>query len=136
MDAERKSSGRAAALLLAAVFALSGCDSPQRTLDGLRQGVADYAEAPSDASAAKIEEGFARLDRQIEDLQAKGGGAEARALRDERDLLKARFAGARLGAGLQGLKQAARQVGEAFRQAGETIGVAPRSSPVRPGDDE
>ena len=132
MDAARK----LAWLLVAAALLLGGCDSPQRTLDGLRRDVADYAATPSDVSAAKIEEGFARLDRQIEELQAKGRGAEARALQDERDLLKARFAGARLGAGLQGLKQAARQVGEAFRQAGETIGGAPRSTPVRPGDDE
>lgn len=132
MGAARKS----AWLLVAAALLLGGCDSPQRTLDGLRRDVAEYAAAPSDVSAAKIEEGFARIDRQIEELQAKGRGAEARALQDERDLLKARFAGARLGAGLQGLKQAAQQVGEAFRQAGETIGGAPRATPGRAFSDE
>ncbi len=126
----------AALVLAAAAFVMAGCDSPQHTLEEVRFEVGAYTAAPNAEGVAKVDEGFERLDRQIAALQAKGKAAEARALREERDVLKARYAGARVAAGLQGLKHAAHQVGEALRQAGETLGGPHRGTPAAGGEEE
>ncbi len=116
-------------LLAVTVLAVAGCDSPRRTLEEVRREVGAYASAPSGESATKIDEAFDRLDRQIGELRAKGKTAEARTLQEERDTIKARYTGAKVAAGLQGLKHAAQQVGEALRQAGETLGGAQQGDP-------
>ena len=112
----------AAALLAVILFSAPGCDSPQDTLQTLRKEVSAYATSPTDAAAAKIDEGFARLDGQIAKARAAGQTAEATSMGQERDALQAQYAAARMTASLLKAKEAAANVGEAFRKAGEAFG--------------
>jgi hypothetical protein len=112
----------AAALLAVILFSAPGCDSPQDTLQSLRKEVSAYATSPTDAAAAKIDEGFARLDGQIAKARAAGQTAEATSMGQERDALQAQYAAARMTASLLKAKEAAANVGEAFRKAGEAFG--------------
>jgi hypothetical protein len=112
----------ATALLAVILFSAPGCDSPQDTLQSLRKEVSAYATSPTDAAAAKIDEGFARLDGQIAKARAAGQTAEASSMGQERDALQAQYAAARMTASLLKAKEAAANVGEAFRKAGEAFG--------------
>ena len=112
----------AAALLAGLLFSAPCCDSPQDTLQSLRKEVSAYAASPTDAAAAKIDEGFARLDGQITKARAAGQTAEATSMGQERDALQAQYAAARMTASLLKAKEAAANVGEAFRKAGEAFG--------------
>ena len=114
----------AIALVLSAVvlFSMPGCPKPQDTLQTLQKEVSAYATSPTDAAAAKIDEGFARLDGQITKARAAGQTAEATSMGQERDALQAQYAAARMSASLLKAKEAAANVGEAFRKAGEAFG--------------
>ena len=113
-----------AALLAIILFSAPGCDKPQDTLQTLQKEVSVYATSPTDSAAAKIDEGFARLDRQIAEARAAGDIAEADGLGQQRDTLQAQYAAARMTASLLKAKEAAANVGEAFRKAGEAFGKA------------
>lgn len=112
----------AAAFLAGLLFSAPGCDSAQDTLQSLRKEVSAYATSPTDAAAAKIDQGFARLDGQITKARAAGQTAEATSMGQERDALEAQYAAARMTASLLKAKEAAANVGEAFRKAGEAFG--------------
>lgn len=114
----------AAALWAVILFAAPGCDKPQDTLQALQKEVSAYATSPTDVAAAKIDEGFARLDGQIADARAAGDTAVADGLSQQRDTLQAQYAAARMTASLLKAKEAAANVGEAFRKAGEAFGKA------------
>ena len=119
-------------VLAAAVAFIAGCDSPRGTLEELRKEVAAYVAAPAGADTGKIDAGFQKLGAQIAELRGKGNNAEADALQQERDVLKARYTGAKMAAGLQGLQQAAKVIGNAVRQAGEVFGETLRGSSPSP----
>jgi hypothetical protein len=103
---------------------LSGCEKPEDTLDALRQEVSRYSTDPSDEAAAKIDAGFATLDAQIAKLRDRGKTAEADNIANQRDALHAQHAAARMTASLLKAKEAAANVGEAFRKVGEALGQA------------
>ena len=104
---------------------LAGCERPpQDTLENLRQEVSRYGADPSDESAAKIDTGFAALDAQIAKLRDRGKTAEADNIANQRDALHAQYAAARMTASLLKAKEAAANVGEAFRKVGEALGQA------------
>jgi hypothetical protein len=63
---------RALAALLLGAALLSGCDSPQRTIDSLRKELMEFKAAPDDAKEARIEADFAKLENQIAVVQQKG----------------------------------------------------------------
>lgn len=60
------------ALLLGALALVIGCDSPQRTVTSLRKEIAEFKAAPDDKRGAKIDQDFAKLERQIAELQQRG----------------------------------------------------------------
>ncbi len=103
---------------------LPGCDSPQKTADTLRRDIAAFPAAPDAEASRKIEENLSRLQVQIDKLRSAGKDAEANGWQQELTSLQIQYAGARVGAGLQKAKQAADGIGEAFRQAGQSIGEA------------
>jgi hypothetical protein len=103
---------------------LSGCERPEDTLDTLRQEVSRYSTDPSDEAAAKIDTGFAALDAHIAKLRDRGKTAEADNIANQRDALQAQYAAARMTASLLKAKEAAANVGEAFRKVGEALGQA------------
>ena len=101
---------------------LSGCERPEDTLETLRQEVSRYSTGPSDEAAAKIDVGFATLDAQIAKLRDHGKTAEADNIANQRDALQAQYAAARMTASLLKAKEAAANVGQAFRKVGEALG--------------
>jgi hypothetical protein len=103
---------------------LSGCERPEDTLDTLRQEVSRYSTDPSDEAAAKIDAGFATLDAQIAKLRDRGKTEEAGNIANQRDALQAQYAAARMTVSLLKAKEAAANVGEAFRKVGEALGQA------------
>lgn len=112
-------------LLLAACLPfLSGCERPEDTLNALRQDVSRYSAGRTDEAAAKIDAGFAALDAQIAKLRDRGKTAEAENIANQRDALQAQYAAARMTASLLKAKEAAANVGEAFRKVGEALGQA------------
>ena len=115
--------------LFSVVFAacllfFSGCEKPENTLDTLRQDVSRYSAGPTDEVAAKIDANFAKLDDQIAKLRDRGKTAEADNIANHRDALQAQYAAARMTASLLKAKEAAANVGEAFRKVGEALGQA------------
>ncbi len=103
---------------------LSGCERPEDTLDSLQQDVSRYSASPTDEAAAKIDAGFDALDAQIAKLRDRGKTVEADNIANQRDALQAQYAAARMTASLLKAKEAAANVGEAFRKVGEALGQA------------
>jgi uncharacterized lipoprotein YajG len=106
------------------LFFVPGCDKPQDTLQTLQKEVSAYAAAPTDEAAAKIDQGFTRLDSQIVKIRTDGNTAEAGGLGQQRDALQTQYTAARMTASLLKAKEAAANVGKAFRKAGEAFGQA------------
>jgi len=113
-----------AAWVVSSIALLSGCSKPEDVLQSLQKEVSAYASAPSDEAAAKIDANFSKLDAQITALREKGQGEVAVDLQNRRDALRAQYAAARMTASLLQAKEAAANVGEAFRKAGEAFGQA------------
>jgi major membrane immunogen (membrane-anchored lipoprotein) len=99
----------------------TGCEKPENTLRTLQDGVSSYASKPSDEAAAKIDANFTKLDAQIADLRGSGKTDQAESIAQQRDALQAQYAAARMTASLLKAKEAAANVGEAFRKVGEAL---------------
>lgn len=116
---------------LLAVFLLLGifpaCDSSQKTIDQLRQEIADYPLAPTPVAEARISQGFADLDAEIARLQAHGRSSDAAALQGVRNELQGQYDTARVTATLRKTTEAVQQLGETVRQAGQQLGEIFRS---------
>ena len=107
-----------------ALLALAGCDSPERTSASLRHDLDAYSQSPEAATAVKIEAGFGKLAGQIDKLRAAGRTGEADTWQQELDVLRLRFTAAKMAGNIQNMKQAAENLGDAFRQAGQALGEA------------
>jgi len=114
--------GVAALLCLAAV--LSSCDSPRKAAESLGVTITEYSAHPRPETAAKVEKDFTLLDAQIEKLRAGDRGVEADIWQQERDKLQLRYAAAQMAGNIQTVQQAAQELGNAFRKAGQAIGDA------------
>ena len=99
----------------------TGCEKPENTLRTLQDEVSAYASKPSDEAAAKIDANFTKLDAQIADLRGSGKTDQAESIAQQRDALQAQYAAARMTASLLKAKEAAANVGEAFRKVGEAL---------------
>ena len=111
-------------LTVFAVLNLSACEKPQDTLRALQDDVSTYSATPSDDLAARIDAGFAKLDTQVAKLRDRGKTAEVESIASQRDALQAQYAAARMTASLLKAKEAAVNVGQAFRKVGEALGQA------------
>ena len=107
-------------ITMAAVL-FAGCEKPENTLRTLQDEVSFYASKPSDEAAAKIDANFTKLDAQIADLRGSGKTDQAESIAQQRDALQAQYAAARMTASLLKAKEAAANVGEAFRKVGEAL---------------
>jgi hypothetical protein len=105
---------------LAAVL-LAGCEKPENTLRTLQDEVSAYASKPSDEAVGRIDANFAKLDAQITGLRENGKTDQAETITNQRDALQAQYAAARMTASLLKAKEAAANVGEAFRKVGEAL---------------
>jgi hypothetical protein len=114
-------------ITMAAVL-LAGCEKPENTLRTLQDEVSFYASRPSDEAAAKIDANFTKLDAQIADLRGSGKTDQAESIAQQRDALQAQYAAARMTASLLKAKEAAANVGEAFRKVGEALSQTLKSA--------
>lgn len=118
-------------LLLLAVAAFTGCDSPNGTVESLRRDIAAYKADPSPEREASIQASFQKLDEQIEALETSGKSSEATTYRDSEANLRADFRAARMVQALEDAQSAVKDVGDAFKEAGRSIGEVFRS-PAEP----
>jgi predicted small secreted protein len=115
-----------AALLLGAVV-LSGCDSPQRTIDSLRKELMEFKAAPDDAKEARIEADFAKLENQIAMVQQKGD-PRADDLRAQLASLRGEYQTAKIARALQNARSAIQGFGEALKDTAKSVEDALKSS--------
>jgi predicted small secreted protein len=115
-----------AALLLGTVV-LSGCDSPQRTIDSLRKELMEFKAAPDDAKEARIEADFAKLENQIAVVQQKGD-PRADDLRAQLASLRGEYQTAKIARALQNARSAIQGFGEALKDTAKSVEDALKSS--------
>lgn len=111
---------RLAIALLALV--LAGCGGPKKTVESLRGEIAEYKANPSDEQQAKIESHFAELDAEIDALEQKGSTADAAVYRASEENLRSDYRAARMVRTMKKAQHAVQEVGEAFKEAGKSIG--------------
>jgi predicted small secreted protein len=114
------------ALLLSAVL-IVGCDSPQRTVASLRQEIAEFRVAPDEKKRARIEEDFAKLERQVAERQ-QGGDPSAGELRDQLVSLRADYQAARMSKAVQDARSAIQGFGEALKETARSVEEAFKDS--------
>jgi predicted small secreted protein len=118
---------RALAALLLGAALLSGCDSPQRTIDSLRKELMEFKAAPDDAKEARIEADFAKLENQIAVVQQKGDpGADD--LRAQLASLRGEYQTAKIARALQNARSAIQGFGEALKDTAKSVEDALKSS--------
>jgi predicted small secreted protein len=118
---------RALAALLLGTVVLSGCDSPQRTIDSLRKELMEFKAAPDDAKEAKIEADFAKLENQIAVVQQKGD-PRADDLRAQLASLRGEYQTAKIARALQNARSAIQGFGEALKDTAKSVEDALKSS--------
>jgi hypothetical protein len=124
--------GRFFLMLLFGVIALglTGCDSPDRTLDSIRRDLAAYKANPTPDAQIKIEQGFKKLDTQIEELTLSGRTGEAAAVESMASNLRGDFRAARMVNSLRDAQSAFEGIGSAFKDAGKSIGDVFKEQPT------
>jgi hypothetical protein len=111
--------GVSIALLLGAVL-LVGCDSPERTVDSLRKEIAEFRIAPDEKTRAKIDQNFAKLERQVADLQQRGD-PRAGELRNQLISLRGDYQAARMSKAVQEARDAIQGFGEALKNTAKSF---------------
>lgn len=106
-------------LLLPLAF-LTGCDNPQASVDSLRREIIEYRDAPSEERKAKIEADFAKLQKKVEEMKAKGDAKAAEYAR-KLDTLDTDYKAARVGKVLDDAKHAIQGFGEALQQGAKDL---------------
>jgi len=107
-----------AAVAILVVFTLTGCDSPERSIDSARKAVAEFQASPTSTTEADAEKQLAKIEARIDDLAAKGGDpARVEALRREAASLRADFQAARMAKALLDAKSAIEGIGNAVKDA-------------------
>ncbi len=114
-------------LLALTALVLTGCDSPQRTVDTLRAQITAYKKAPDDAKQAEIEQSLAKLQSQVDALQKKNDD-QAGYFNEELLNLRRDYGEAKLAKALQDGKKALQGIGEAVKDGAKNIGDLFKSS--------
>ena len=107
------------ALLLSAVL-LVGCDSPQRTVASLREEIAKFKDAPDEKTRTKIDQDFAKLERQIVELQQRGD-PRAGELKNQLVSLRSDYQAARMSKAVQDARNAIQGFGDALKETARSV---------------
>lgn len=110
------------------VISLVACDSPSRTVQATSRQIAEFQANPDSTRQVAIEESLAKLDAQIEALEKKGDRVQADLFRHQADSLRADFQAAKMAKALNDARKAIQGIGDAFKEAGKTIGEAIKNS--------
>lgn len=111
-------------------FGLTGCDSPDRTLDSIRRDLAAYKLNPTPDAEVKVEQGFKKLDAQIGELTQSGRTGEAAAVESMASNLRGDFRAARMVNSLRDAQSAIEGIGSAIKDAGKSIGDVFKEQPT------
>jgi uncharacterized protein YukE len=111
-------------------LALVACDSPEKTVSATSHQIAEFQAAPDAAKQAEIEASLVRLDAQVEALAKKGDRVQADLFRRQAQSLRSDFQAAKMARALKDAKTAIEGIGQAFQEAGKTIGETFRSAPT------
>jgi len=114
--------------LLAVAAGLAACDSPGRTVQTAKAQISAFQANPDDAKQAAVEESLARLDLQVGELEKKGDTIQADLFRRQAASLRSDFQAAKMSKAINDAKKAIEGIGDAFKEAGKTIGEALKSS--------
>lgn len=114
--------------LLAVAVGLAACDSPGRTVQTTKSQIAAFQANPDSAKQAAVEESLARLDLQVGELEKKGDTIQADLFRRQAASLRSDFQAAKMSKAINDAKKAIEGIGDAFKDAGKTIGEALKSS--------
>jgi predicted small secreted protein len=106
-------------ILLGAVL-LIGCDSPERTVDSLRREIAEFRISPDEKTRVKIDQNFAKLDRQVAELQQRGD-PRAGELKNQLISLRGDYQAARMSKAVQDAKDAIQGFGEALKNTAKSF---------------
>ena len=107
------------AVLWGAVL-LVGCDNPQRTVASLRKEIAEFKTTPNEKTRAKIEEDFAKLERQIAELQQRGDPS-AGELRNQLVSLRSEYQAAKISKAVQDARDAIQGFGQALKDTARSV---------------
>lgn len=114
--------------LLVIAAGLAACDSPGRTVQTTKAQIAAFQASPDSAKQAAVEESLARLDLQVGALEKKGDAIQADLFRRQAASLRSDFQAAKMSKAINDAKKAIEGMGNAFKEAGKTIGEALKSS--------
>jgi hypothetical protein len=118
--------------LLAIAAGLVACDSPGRTVQTAKAQISAFQANPDSAKQAAVEESLARLDLQVGELEKKGDTIQADLFRRQAASLRSDFQAAKMSKAINDAKKAIEGIGDAFKEAGKTIGEALKSSTNEP----
>ena len=108
------------ALLLGALALVIGCDSPQRTVTSLWKEIAEFKAAPDDKRGTKIDQDFAKLERQIAELQQRGDPS-ADELRNQLVSLRSEYQAAKISKAVQDARDAIQGFGQALKDTARSV---------------
>ncbi len=107
--------------LAAVLLALTGCDSPARTVDSTRRQLAAFQASPDAAKQAAVEASLAKLDDQVASLERKGDTIQADLFRGQASRLRTDFQAAKMARAFNDAKNAIQGIGDAFKDAGKSF---------------
>ena len=108
-----------AALFLGTVL-LAGCDSPKRTVASLHKEITEFKSAPDEKRQAKIDEEFAKLERQVGELQQRGDPS-AGEFRNQLISLRSEYQTAKMSKAVQDAKNAIQGFGQALKETARSV---------------
>jgi len=110
----------AVSALLAALF-ISGCDSPQSTIDKLRKEIIEFQAKPDAEKQIAIEKDFVKLEEQVGKLEAKGDD-KANIYKSQLASLRNDYQAAKMAKAMEDAKNAIQGLGEAMKDGAKGIG--------------
>jgi hypothetical protein len=111
---------RSCIIILLGTVLLVGCDSPERTVDSLRREIAEFRISPNEKTRVKIDQNFAKLDRQVAELQQRGD-PRAGELKNQLISLRGDYQAARMSKAVQDAKDAIQGFGEALKNTAKSF---------------
>jgi uncharacterized lipoprotein YajG len=105
----------------AALVILTGCDSPNRTVDTARKQLSAFQASPDADKQAAVELSLAKLDAQVEQLEKKGDHVQADIFRRQAFSIRTDFQAAKMARAFNDAKKAIQGIGEAFKDAGKSF---------------
>ncbi len=110
----------AVSALLATLF-ISGCDSPQSTIDKLRKEIIEFQAKPDAEKQIAIEKDFVKLEEQVGKLEAKGDD-KANIYKSQLASLRNDYQAAKMAKAMEDAKNAIQGLGEAAKEGVKGIG--------------